>query len=61
MDSRVIFLPRIGIVKIDAVTQKARQAGGWKSRCKEVDRGDRQIHFLVKLRPDAELHKKRSC
>ena len=45
MDSRQTILPRIRIVNIEAVTQKARQAGGWKSRYKEVGRKDRQIRF----------------
>ena len=51
MDSRQTILPRIRIAKIEAVTQKAIQAGGWKSRYKEVDRTERQIpQFNVETR-----------
>ena len=54
MDSRLKFLPRAETVKTEAVTQKARQAGGWKSQFKEAGWGDSEAHFPVRQRSDKE-------
>ena len=47
MDSRLKFLPRAKDINTEAETQKARQAGGWKSQSKEADRNASQAHRSI--------------
>ena len=47
MGSRLIFLRLFEGRLSDGVTQKGSPAGGWKSRCKPVGGGCRQIRVPV--------------
>ena len=46
MDSRLKFLPRPDDAWTEGVTQKARCAGCWKTRSKDVGGGTRESRFL---------------